>query len=92
MEAYHAGSIREQLIQNGSYVVQPYNVTVDTIVDVSVEGRPRYVLLLAVLKCAAFVVSSMALTCPHFAGSLVANKLLSVCRPRSAPSDWPLPS
>ena len=36
VEAYHAGSIREQLIQNGSYVVQPYNVTVDTIVDVSI--------------------------------------------------------
>ncbi len=37
VEAYHAGSIREQLIQNGSYVVDAYNVTVDTIVDVSPE-------------------------------------------------------
>ena len=35
VEAYHAGSIREQLIQNGSYIVEPYGVTVDTIVDVS---------------------------------------------------------
>jgi hypothetical protein len=35
VEAFHAGSIREQLIQNGSYVVEPYGVTVDTIVDVS---------------------------------------------------------
>ena len=37
VEAYHAGSIREQLIQNGSYVVEAYNVTVDTIVDVSLK-------------------------------------------------------
>ena len=38
MEAYHAGSIREMLIQNGSYIVEPYNVTVDTIVDVRRQG------------------------------------------------------
>ena len=42
VEAFHAGSIREQLIQNGSYVVEPYGVTVDTIVDVSLcPSRPH---------------------------------------------------
>ncbi len=34
VEAYHAGAIREMLIQNGSYIVEPYNVTINTIVDV----------------------------------------------------------
>ena len=38
IEAYHAGSIREQLIQNVTYVVEPYNVTVGTIVDVSLSA------------------------------------------------------
>lgn len=32
VEAYHAGSIREQLIQNSSYVVQPYGVEVNAII------------------------------------------------------------
>lgn len=32
VEAYHAGSIREQLIQNSSFVVQPYGVEVNAIV------------------------------------------------------------
>ena len=34
MEAYHAGSVRKQLIQNSSYVVQPYGVKVNVIVNV----------------------------------------------------------
>ena len=34
VEAYHAGSIREQLIQNET-VVTPYGVNVSTIVNVS---------------------------------------------------------
>lgn len=34
VEAYHAGSIRKQLIQNSSYVVQPYGVEVNAIISV----------------------------------------------------------
>ena len=34
VEAYHAGSIREQLIQNSSYVVEIYGVEVNAIVGV----------------------------------------------------------
>lgn len=34
VEAYHAGSIRKQLIQNSSFVVQPYGVEVNVIVGV----------------------------------------------------------
>lgn len=33
VEAYHAGSIRKQLIQNSSYVVQPYGVEVNVIIE-----------------------------------------------------------
>ena len=44
VEAYHAGSIREQLNQNGSYVVEPYNVTVSTIVNVSFRATGSYLL------------------------------------------------
>ena len=34
VEAYHAGAVRKQLIQNSSYVVQPYGVEVNVIVGV----------------------------------------------------------
>ena len=34
VEAYHAGSVRKQLIQNSSYVVMPYGVEVNVIIGV----------------------------------------------------------
>ena len=42
VEAYHAGSIREQLIQNSSYVVQPYGVEVNAIVGVRVSPMDSF--------------------------------------------------
>ena len=39
IEAYHAGSIREQLIQNSSYLVSAYGVEVNQIVGVRMPLR-----------------------------------------------------
>ena len=51
VEAYHAGSVRKQLIQNSSYVVQPYGVQVNVIVNVRhfVTCYPSRCLLICIL-------------------------------------------